>query len=488
MAAAVMTKEEATRIREEARANRLLAETAERNAEEQLKSLRGHTSDPNFTGTPQRPATTAHTTTGEVGKTGSYSLTKAMAARLGFISRDAAKDDLHAADLFAKSLRETNFAHTDLSPDEHSIKLPITDRFLSYEVKEHKDFRVYKAMERAGQEQYDPDETRWILKKADLSYLIDTLGGYTVPPPVQGEIIDLIRPIEAMMRAGATTIPLPPNGRISYPRLTGTSTAYWVGENTSITQSNQQFGQVNLQGKKLADYVQLPNELIKFSGVAIDSIVKSEMAKTLALAFDYACFYGIGSAMQPKGLTLYTGTNQLVAYESQTPAPKGVGTNGNVIRPEDGYRMAGIIEDRFAAIFEGFGWICRPSLANNLLGFRADAAAPADAAGAFVQSMMRLFGDRIPTANWCGYPMTKSAVLVNNLTKGSGTSLVEMFGGIWSAWLLGMYGVVDVATSTQAGTTFQADQTAVRTLMICDAAPRQEGAFIRYGALINSTN
>ncbi len=483
--AAATTLEEATRIRTEAKTALERAEAIEKG----LNDKRGRTSDPNFTGTPQRPADTALATTGAVGKSGSFSLTKAMAARLGFVSRESAKDDLHAADLFAKSLRETNCAHADLSPDEYSIKYPICTDYLPSDVTDHKDFKVYKAMERAGQSNYDPDEARWVIKKSDLSYLVDTLGGYTVPPPVQGEIIDLIRPIEAMMRAGATTVPLPPNGRISFPRLTGTSTAYWTNENTSITQSNQTFGQVNLQAKKLADYVQLPNELLKYSGVAIDSIVKSEMAKSLALAFDYACFYGIGSAMQPKGLTLYTGTNQLIAYEGLTPAPKGIGADGNTIRPEDGYRMAGLIEDRFAAIFEGFGWICRPTLANNLLGFRADAAAPADAAGTFVQSMMRLFGDRVGTASWCGYPVTKSAVLVNNLVKGgSGATLVEMFGGIWSAWLLGMYGVVDIATSSQAGTTFQADQTAVRALMLCDAAPRQEGAFIRYGALKNTTN
>jgi len=414
-----------------------------------------------------------------------FSLAKAISARLGYIDPSEAKEDLHALDCFHKSLNETGGRLNTLSADQHTIKIPLDTRLLPPAVHEHDGFKLFKAMEVAGLKKADPDESRWVLKKADMSYLLDSIGGELVAPPQMGQLIDLIRPREAFLAAGATTVPLPPNGRIVYPRQTGATSAYWVGENTSITASNPTFGQVALQAKKLGDYVVLANELLKYASVAVDSIIRADMAKTLALALDYACFYGAGSAAQPKGLTLYTGTNEVLDYAGQTPAPKGIGTNGNTLRPEDGYRMIGLLEDRN---FEFGGWIARPTLANNIQGYRADAAAPADAAGGFVQSMMRAISDRMPGDQWCGYKMTKSAVVKNTNSKGSASNLTELFGGQWEHWLIGMYGAVEIATSTQAGSLFQQDQTALRALMFCDAVPRYEGAFVWYKQLLNSIN
>lgn len=422
-------------------------------------------------------------TTGPVGRSPTFSLTKALAAKLGHIPLDQAKDDLHAAEQFSKSLTETGSALNTLSTDAHTLKYPLDSRLLPPAVHEHTGFKVFKSMEAAGAAKADPDHTKWVLKKADMSYLVDQLGGELVAPPQQGEFIELMRPREAFLNAGATTVPLPPNGRIAYPRQTGPTSAYWLGENTSITASNPTFGQVILQAKKLGDYVVMANELLKYAGVAVDGIIRQDMAKTLALALDYACMYGSGSAAQPKGLTLYDGTNEVINYAGTTPAPKGVGANGNTLRPEDGYKMIGLVEDRN---FEFEGWIMRPTLANNIQGFRADAAAPADAAGGFVQSMMRAISDRMPGDNWCGYKTTKSAVVKNNQSKGSASNLTDVFGGQWSNWLIGMYGAVELATSNQAGSLFQQDQTAIRALLHCDAVPKYEGAFVWYKQVLQT--
>ena len=50
--------------------------------------------------------------------------------------------------------------------------------------------------------------------------------------------------LEAFASAGCQDIALPPNGRIQVPKLTGGSTAYWVGEGTSITESTPSTGRV----------------------------------------------------------------------------------------------------------------------------------------------------------------------------------------------------------------------------------------------------
>jgi hypothetical protein len=415
-----------------------------------------------------------------------FRMCKAMAVQVGLLDRTEAPEEMEACRQFTKALDDAGQLPANVGPN--SILMPFGSELLTDDVVGHKGFKVFKSMWAAGAENPDLDEVNWLRRKVyktPMSYLSDSIGGTLVAPPVQGELIELVRPNEALQQAGVTRVPLPPNGRIVYPRQTGPSTMYWVGENISITESNPTTGQIAMMGKKGGVYVTVPNELLKFSSVAADTLIRNDAAKTLALGLDEAGLYGSGSASRPKGLSLYTGSNEVIQYASVSPAPKGIGGNGNTLRPEDGYRMIGLIEDRN---FQFTGWIFRPSMANNINGYRADAAAPADAAGGFVQSFMRAFSDRMPADNWCGYKMSKSATIRNNRTKGSGTGLTEVFGGQWEHLLHGMFGAIEFAASNQAGNNFQQDQTSIRALVITDFVPRYEGAFVHYDQLVNSVN
>lgn len=438
-----------------------------------------------------------HVTTGPVGQDSTgFSLCKAIGYLTGKMSADKCKNEINALRQFKKALVDTN--NLANGTDDNSLVLPLGTELLASDVREHRDFKVFKSMWNAGVSGHDIDESRWLASrlsksfapgttvyKTAMSYLQDTTGGTLVAPPVQGEMIELIRPNECLMAAGATSVPLPPNGRMVFPRQTGPTSFYWVGENTAVTESNPTTGQVSMQAKKGGVLVTVPNELLKYASVAADALIRTDTAKTIALGIDYAGLYGTGGAAQPKGLTLYTGTNEVIAYHSVTPAPKGVSANGNTLRPEDGYRMVGLLEDRN---FEMKSWIFRPTMANNILGYRADAAAPSDAAGGFVQSFMRALGDKIPNNKFCGYDVVKSAIVKSNLTKGTGTGLTEVFGGQWEHLMVGMYGAVEFAASTQAGNTFAQDQTQIRALVHTDIVPRYEGCFVWYSFLNNQMN
>jgi HK97 family phage major capsid protein len=407
-----------------------------------------------------------------------FLLTKAIGAINGFIPRDSAKAELDACQKFEKALRDTACEPRERVPG--SVMIPYSMDFLPEETAGHDGAKLMKSMWLAGMNGYDPDESAWLrnrVYKTAMSYLTDSIGGTLVPPPVMGELIELVRPRECLMQAGATSVPIPANGKIAWPRQTGPTTFYWVGENTAVTESNPTTGQVTMQAKKGGVLTRVPNELFRFASVAAEALIRTDSAKSIALGIDYAGLYGTGGSTQPKGLTLYTGTNEVIDYAGSTPTPSGVATNGNVLKPEDGYYMVGQVEDRN---FEFKGWIMRPTLANSMSGFRADAAAPADKAGQFVQSMMRAISDKLPGDNWCGYGVTKSAVVSASQSKGSASNLTDVFGGQWEHLMVGMYGAVEVATSIHGDSTFPQDQTLIRTLVFTDIVPRYEGAFIRY--------
>src|SRR5262249_46609176 len=122
----------------------------------------------------------------------------------------------------------------------------------------------------AQQGRFDPDEAAWVARRVGLATKAlgtvgDTAGGTLVQLPVLGELIELQRNLEVFANAGAQEIALPPNGRIQFPKLTGGSTAYWVGEATSITESTPATGNLDLQAKKLGVFVKINNELLRFA-------------------------------------------------------------------------------------------------------------------------------------------------------------------------------------------------------------------------------
>lgn len=422
--------------------------------------------------------------TGEDSLTGrGFSLVKAFGMALGKLKADQCKVENEMLREFTAAVDETGCRHSELSGD--SLLMPLGMDFLPEQVVHHKAYKTFRKAWDAGLAGYDPDEAayyaRRLVKAGGMSSLDDSVGGTLVAPPAQGELIDLVRPQEALLQAGATQVPLPPNGRIVYPAATSPTTAYWVGEKQTITDSEIGTGQVALTAKKLAVLVKVPNELFRFASVAADALIRKDASKSLALGLDNAALYGTG-ALQPKGLVSYTGTNELIDYAATTnPAPAGVATDGNSLQPEDGFRMAGLVEDRN---FEFGGWVMRPILWGGIASRRADAVTAADGKGQFVQSQFRELGDGV-TPTWCGYKVTRSAVIRNNQSKGSATGvLTECWGGQWEHLLLGMYGAIEITTGSTGDTQLATDTTHVRVLMLCDAAPRYRGAFVYYKQLL----
>jgi HK97 family phage major capsid protein len=232
----------------------------------------------------------------------------------------------------------------------------------------------------------------------------------------------------------------------------------------------------------------VPNELFRFATAAAESILRNDMTKTLALQADLYFLEGNGQNNVPKGLIGYNGTNEVVQYQSSTPAPKGIGVNGNTVFPEDGYRMAAQVEENNAMVE---GWVMRPSMWSSIGGFRADAVTAGDAAGVFVQSLFRAMGDNLDPA-WCGFPITKTNQVSRSQQKGTATNLTYIIGGMWSDFLIGLFGAIEfLATNTGSLTdggiqvnAFSQDLTLIRGIMLGDSGPRHSGAFVYYPQLV----
>lgn len=335
--------------------------------------------------------------------------------------------------------------------------------------------REMKQLVNAGCDGADYDEMRWIRTKQmqgmgygkkDLSWLNELLGGALVAPPEMGELIELLRNKEALVNAGARTVPLPPQGRLKFPRQTAASLTYWIGENQRIPNSDIGVGEITLQARKLAVLIKAPNELLRFASPAAEALMRDDMTKSLALGLDLAGLQGIGSDTTPLGIINRPNIQRI---NSSAPA-----ANGDALVAEDIYRMVAAVEEANAE-FEG--WVMRPKTWFKYLQLRADAVSQGDRQGMFLFNMIREPGE-MAKPSLATYPVTKSTQVAQNRAKGTATNLTYILGGMMSDILIGMFGAIEFAATTLGDTAFQNDQTWIRGIVSADIQVRHEAALV----------
>ncbi len=352
---------------------------------------------------------------------------------------------------------------------------PLASNYFQEDVVDRSFRQEMKALVQAGAYGADFEEMQWIRRKQlqnqgygqkTLSWLNELVGGALVAPPEMGELIELLRNKEALVNAGARTVPLPPQGRMKYPRQTAASTTYWVGENAPIPASDIGTGEVTLSAKKLAVLIKAPNELIRFASPAAEALLRDDMTKSLALGLDLAGLEGQGGDNRPLGII----NQPNVAYitsSSQT-------ANGDKLVGQDIYRFLAAVEEQNAE-FETF--VMRPKTLYKYLQLRSDAVAQGDAAGPFLFNLIREAGEGVKP-KLAGHDVVTSTQVSQVRTKGNASNLTYVLGGMFSDCLIGMFGAIEFAATTLGDTPFQYDQTWVRGILSADVAIRHGASFV----------
>jgi len=126
--------------------------------------------------------------------------------------------------------------------------------------------------------------------KRDLTAGSAGAGGNTVATDLSG-FIDLLRNEAVAIQAGATVLD-GLTGNVAIPRMSGGATAYWIPEQTAVTESAQTFDQVTLTPHRLSMHINLSKQLIQQSSVDIENVVRNDLVVTAANALDTAVFTG----------------------------------------------------------------------------------------------------------------------------------------------------------------------------------------------------
>lgn len=130
--------------------------------------------------------------------------------------------------------------------------------------------------------------------KAALSTGNNTLGGFLVPDPLSAAIVEL-REMYGVFRQNATVVPMS-DATLTIPRLASEVTAYYVGENTSITASDPTLASIKLDAKKLACLTVMSNEVNEDAAISLAEMLSRSIGQSFAIAEDAAGFLGDGTS------------------------------------------------------------------------------------------------------------------------------------------------------------------------------------------------
>lgn len=123
---------------------------------------------------------------------------------------------------------------------------------------------------------------------------VNTSGGYLVPEEFETTLIDL-REQYGVFRRNLRPTPMARDTKTVPKRASGL-TAYYVGENASITESTKGWGRVQLIAKKLAVLAKYSSELDEDSIINTGDDLAGEIAYAFANAEDNAGFVGDGTS------------------------------------------------------------------------------------------------------------------------------------------------------------------------------------------------
>jgi HK97 family phage major capsid protein len=403
-----------------------------------------------------------------------YSVLKAAAFALGYVGADQAKEEVHAH----TQLRDL-YAGYGFTPHHgaQSFLVPLASAHLPVFEPHGRRLRTELHQKMTAQaDKFDPDEADWITRRAGLRVkglgtVNDAEGGAFVALPVLGELIDLQRNLEAFAAAGAQEPALPPNGRVQFPKLTGGSTAYWVGEGSPLTESTPGTGSLDLQAKKLGVLLKLNNELLRFASPSAEGLVRFDMARAAALKADLAMLEGTGGT-QIKGLITYAGIGSHVA--------SATGANGDTFQPQDVALMEAKLPD---VVDAPTAWLMRKPMYAALMNRRADAVTAADGKGSFLFRGSSAAGSA-PPADLYGTKLVRSSQVSGSRSKGAGNTLTYILLGYFPDWIVARMGVMEFLASGHGDTALTNDQTVLRGIQHLDAGPRHPASFVLCDQLV----
>lgn len=280
------------------------------------------------------------------------------------------------------------------------------------------------------------------LVRDSMSEGTNSVGGFTVPDAFEQTIVDL-RAEHGVFRREAQVVPMASDTQ-TQPKRAGGITAYFVNENSDITESDKSWTNVGLTAKKLGALIKYSSELNEDSVVSMADDLAFEIAWAFAKKEDECGFLGDGTSTYG-GMT---GVKNALQAGSEVTAAAG-NTAFSTLDMDDFLKMIGAVQSYAVSGGNAKWFIHRAGWASSML--RLQEAAGGNTTREIAGAVQPLF---------IGYPVVFVECMNSILTAQISTEGLCFFGDLRLAAVLGSRRGVTIATS--ADRYFEADQLAIK--------------------------
>lgn len=300
----------------------------------------------------------------------------------------------------------------------------------------------------------------------DLDSGTDTAAGFLVPIEQVRPIIEILRSRMVTMRLGAREMSVV-GSPVTIPRQDGSTTAYWVGEGSTITPSDLSVGQVSGRPHTCAAYSTVTNQLLQLSSPGVDQLIREDFAAQIARAKDIAAINGVGAAAQPRGVINVTGINssaltaaptynELLGFPHELRVDEALmGRLGWAMHPNQYFAIEKILDASN-----------QPLMRRVISMWSGGAFGGSDGVANGPSNMARGMTELL------GYPVETTSGMTS--TAGDAGALVF---GDWEQLMFLNWGGMQLAASAETGTNFAQDKTSIRALTRTDVIVRHPEAF-----------
>jgi HK97 family phage major capsid protein len=262
--------------------------------------------------------------------------------------------------------------------------------------------------------------------------------------------IDRLRDALVTGRLGATILD-GLVGTVDIPRQTGSSTAQWVDEDGSLTETDAAVDDITLAPKTVGAMTSYSRRTLLNSSPSIEQIVRNDLAAVIAGAIDGKAMLGTGLTNTPKGIVNVTGTHEITFTTDPTWAE---------------------ILDFIASIDtsnvsdQGRGWALNGWAVKKLRSTLKVLDGVGDGPSFIMDAPNAL----------AGYAAATTSALPGN-PKSTPAVAATMIFGDWSNLLIGYWSGIDLLVNPYETTAYAKGRVLVRAMRDCDVQVRHPEAF-----------
>ena len=279
--------------------------------------------------------------------------------------------------------------------------------------------------------------------------LVGSSAADLVPETFRADLfIDRLRSKLVCAALGATYLDNLVGSPIEIPRQTGSSVAFWVGEDSDVTSTDASFDDVDLTPKTVGAITSYSRRTLLNASPSIEMIVRNDLAAIISRAIDLEAMVGDGSGNTPVGITHSGATD----FGSMT-APTLV----NVLE-----FIATI--DAANALTGSLGWASNPFVVSLLRSTRKVTA---------TDSVMLMQDPN----SLGGYPLLTTSALAGSAPGQTGSPGMLIFGD-WEQLLIASWTGIDILINPYDSVGYPKGRVLVRALKDVDVGVRHPPAFV----------